>query len=222
MSDKRLSGRPIEFLPEEALVAAMGLFWERGFEAASMGELEARTGLARSSLYNTFGMKRSFYLKALSFYLERLGEFMFSPLENGREGIEDVHAFFDRLGSGLAKGLGAPKAAKGCMIVNGMIESAGTDPELTLLSEAFSRRFLSSMSQALDRSVRLRQIEPEGLETKARLLLAIALGVNVTSRAGAAPQEIGALVQAAHELLRSWRAERPSAALPRAGIQART
>lgn len=210
MSETRTVGRPAEFRPDEALLAAMRLFWERGFEATSIGDLEDCTGLGRSSIYNAFGMKRQFYLKALSVYLERLGEFMFSPLENGNGGLEDVHAFFERLRNGLAKGLGAPPSARGCMLVNGMIESAGSDPELSLLSEEFCRRFQSSMSTALERAAGQRQIRGEGIDTKTRLLLAIALGVNVTSRSGAPPEEIGALVNAAHDLVNAWRTPLPS------------
>ena len=58
-------GRPREFDAGAALDGAMRLFWRVGYEAASLPDLEAATGLARSSLYNAFGSKRDLYLKAL-------------------------------------------------------------------------------------------------------------------------------------------------------------
>jgi len=60
--------RTKEFDPEEVLEAAMELFWENGFEATSAQDLVDRTGLNRSSLYNTFGSKQELYLRALDHY----------------------------------------------------------------------------------------------------------------------------------------------------------
>ena len=60
--------RPKEFNESRALAAAMGLFWERGYEATGMRELSAHTGVAISSLYATFGGKHDIYLAALAEY----------------------------------------------------------------------------------------------------------------------------------------------------------
>ncbi len=205
MSDSRPVGRPLEFQPDDALESAMGLFWERGYEATSLQDLESTTGLRRSSLYNAFGSKHDLYLRAMSRYLDKLGELMFTPLETGTEGLEDVHAFFERLRHGIGKGLEAPHSVRGCMMINGMIEFGGTDPKLALLGDGFCRRFVSAMALALRRAAELGQIDRESIDAKARLLLAIALGVNVSSRSGASAREIGALVDAAKDLVASWR-----------------
>jgi TetR/AcrR family transcriptional repressor of nem operon len=63
--------RTKEFDPEAVLEQAMELFWEQGFEATSAQDLVDRTGLNRSSLYNTFGSKRELYLRALDHYREQ-------------------------------------------------------------------------------------------------------------------------------------------------------
>jgi TetR/AcrR family transcriptional repressor of nem operon len=60
--------RSKEFDPDEVLEQAMELFWENGFEATSAQDLVDRTGLNRSSLYNTFGSKQELYLRALDHY----------------------------------------------------------------------------------------------------------------------------------------------------------
>jgi len=60
--------RSKEFDPDEVLEEAMELFWENGFEATSAQDLVDRTGLNRSSLYNTFGSKQELYLRALDHY----------------------------------------------------------------------------------------------------------------------------------------------------------
>ena len=54
------------FDPDRALTQAMLLFWEKGYAAASMAELQARMGLGAKSLYDTFGNKRQLYFRALA------------------------------------------------------------------------------------------------------------------------------------------------------------
>lgn len=54
--------RPREFDQNKALEAAMYVFWEKGFEAASLSDLTARMGIQRPSLYSAFGDKKD-YLK---------------------------------------------------------------------------------------------------------------------------------------------------------------
>src|SRR6266478_5646293 len=56
------------FDPERALAKAMGVFWRLGYESASTETLMKAMGIARQSLYDTFGDKRALYLKALAFY----------------------------------------------------------------------------------------------------------------------------------------------------------
>ncbi|MCB4857998.1 MULTISPECIES: TetR/AcrR family transcriptional regulator [Sphingobium] len=61
-------GRPREFDPEEALSAALTVFWRRGYEGASMAELTEAMGITKPSLYACFGNKESLFRKALDLY----------------------------------------------------------------------------------------------------------------------------------------------------------
>lgn len=61
-------GRPREFNPEEALAAALNVFWRRGYEGASMAELTEAMGITKPSLYACFGNKESLFRKALDLY----------------------------------------------------------------------------------------------------------------------------------------------------------
>ena len=49
--------RPREYDRDEVLEKTTNLFWEKGFEATSINEVVARTGLNKHSLYNEFGEK---------------------------------------------------------------------------------------------------------------------------------------------------------------------
>src|SRR6187431_1625810 len=63
-------GRPREFDVDEALDRAMGVFWRKGYEGASLPELTAAMGINRPSLYAAFGNKESLFKKALGRYVE--------------------------------------------------------------------------------------------------------------------------------------------------------
>ena len=73
--------RQKEFDRDEALHKAMEVFWSRGYEAASVGELVRHMGINRQSLYDTFGDKHSLYLAALDRYREVEGRKLFELLE---------------------------------------------------------------------------------------------------------------------------------------------
>lgn len=58
-------GRPRGFDESAVVAAATGPFLQRGYEATSIDELVAATGLHRGSLYKAFGSKRGIFLAAL-------------------------------------------------------------------------------------------------------------------------------------------------------------
>jgi len=49
----------------KALDQALVAFWHSGYEGTSFADIEAATGLNKSSLYNAFGNKQSLYQKCL-------------------------------------------------------------------------------------------------------------------------------------------------------------
>ncbi len=49
--------RPPEFDREQALVSALHLFWERGYERTTVRDLTKAMGISAPSLYNAFGGK---------------------------------------------------------------------------------------------------------------------------------------------------------------------
>jgi TetR/AcrR family transcriptional repressor of nem operon len=59
-----------EFDASAALDRATEAFWTKGYEATSLDDLCAATGLSRSSLYATFGSKRNLLLLAVDRYAE--------------------------------------------------------------------------------------------------------------------------------------------------------
>jgi TetR/AcrR family transcriptional regulator, transcriptional repressor for nem operon len=79
-----------EFNPARALAKAMHLFWRLGYENTSLEALMKEMGIAKQSLYDTFGDKRALYLKALTHYRDRTnseGQKMLSEIPRVRDGF---------------------------------------------------------------------------------------------------------------------------------------
>lgn len=68
MNDTKKRGRSKQFDQEEALQAAVKVFWDKGYEGASMKDLTTAMGINGPSLYATFGDKQALYIKAIESY----------------------------------------------------------------------------------------------------------------------------------------------------------
>jgi AcrR family transcriptional regulator len=68
-------GRPLSFDRDTALDRAMHVFWEHGYEAASISDLTAAMGITPPSLYTAFGDKERLFLEAIERYGKGPGGF---------------------------------------------------------------------------------------------------------------------------------------------------
>ncbi len=62
--------RTKEFDPKRALTIAMDVFWRLGYENASLGTLLSAMGIAKQSMYDTYGDKRALFFLAMDEYRE--------------------------------------------------------------------------------------------------------------------------------------------------------
>src|ERR1700685_3765088 len=115
--------RAKKFDPEKALAAAMNVFWRLRYANTSLYVLTEEMRVARQSLYDTFGDKRSLYLKALAHYRnETNGSMrrMFQSAPSMKDG-------FARLFFGLS-GERRVKHARGSLLLSANMERAAEDP----------------------------------------------------------------------------------------------
>ena len=109
--------RTKEFDPERVLLKAMNLFWRLGYESTSVEALMREMGIARQSLYDTFGDKRALYLKALAFYRDRTNGAMQRMLES----TPSVKAGFAKLLYGLAAET-REQHERGCLLLSANLQ----------------------------------------------------------------------------------------------------
>ncbi|OUS79720.1 TetR/AcrR family transcriptional regulator [Rhodococcus sp. NCIMB 12038] len=133
--------RTPEFDRDTVLENAMGAFWEHGFEATSMADLLAVTGLSKSSLYASFGDKHAVFVAAYDLYRARRTENLARVLA-AHPPPGGIPAFFDEI-----IGTGAEGWQRfGCMSTNQAAELAQSDREVCtrvaedhqLLEDAFA------------------------------------------------------------------------------------
>jgi AcrR family transcriptional regulator len=190
-------GRPREFNVDEALTAALRVFWRRGYEGASMAELTAEMGIAKPSLYAAFGNKEELFKKALDLYEREKMAYMAEALKEPTS-----RRMAERLLLGALEMQTSSCDPKGCL---GVISSVACGPEAASIRECVIERQKSSRQALIDRLEEYKKDGdlPADIETEAlaRYMVAVLQGLSVQAGAGASKDELKSLVEMA---MRTW------------------
>lgn len=167
------------FNEDEVVGKAMQVFWEKGFEPASMADLIAGTGITRGSLYNAFGGKEQLFVKALAKYDQDNRRALLAELEAMDDPQRAITAFFDA----IVKETVADKKKKGCFLIN-------TASVLTTQGEEVNRIVRNGLRETeafFRRSIEVAQARkqvPQTLapEASAKALMAMVVAIRVLGR----------------------------------------
>ncbi|TQM69788.1 TetR family transcriptional regulator [Actinomadura hallensis] len=176
--------RTKEFDPDAALQKALELFWERGYEATSMADLVEHLGIARASIYATFGGKHDLYVKALERYLQTRDPDVAEVLSQPGPALPAVRALVESYAEESAH----DPRRRGCMVVNAAVELMPRDPQIARRVEASWDTVETALTSALTRARAQGEIsadkDPRAL---ARFLLVMMQGMRVLGRAHPEP-----------------------------------
>ena len=123
--------RPRQYDREEVLEKTTNLFWEKGFEATSMNEVVARTGLNKHSLYSEFGDKEKLFIDCIDYYNSNSSRFLRDILARKPLGLSNIEAFFENRVS-----YAASDDCKGCLIFNSVTEKETLSEEINLKTKS--------------------------------------------------------------------------------------
>lgn len=137
-------GRPKTFNDDAVLEKAMLVFWRKGFDAATLEDIDQATGIPRQSLYRSFKNKRTLFLLSLDYYQDRVASRILSILEQDRPAIENIKAVFDSWQSAIAS-----KNGLGCLMGNTAAQFLPNDEDVRARVLHHQERFVSSFEQAL-------------------------------------------------------------------------
>lgn len=195
-------GRPREFDVDEALDAALRVFWHRGYRATTTRDLERELGLAQSSITSAFGTKADLVDAALTRYLVKLQQDLLDPLRDGPGGLAAIDRFLADLSDWHCD-----EGGRGCLIGRLMCEGAHTEPRIAERVGAYRLSLRSALDTALLRAVEAGEIAAEGLDARRDLVVAIVLGLNLAVQAGYEIAAQRALAQAGRAQVAAWAAQ---------------
>ncbi len=181
-----------------ALDAALLVFRERGYHAASLAELGAAMNLTVGSIYKAFSDKRAIFIAAFDRYTEvRKGE-LNRRLEPARSGLDKVRAMLDF----YADSSHGPEGRLGCLVVGSITElslfDAGITSRLILSLRRVKTQFRDFIQLGRSDGSVSAKIDPEA---SASLLLSLVQGFRVVGKTGRTRAEMMAAVDEAMRLL---------------------
>ncbi|WP_405573703.1 TetR/AcrR family transcriptional regulator [Streptomyces phaeochromogenes] len=196
-------GRPRGFDTDEALEHAMRVFWEQGYEGASLTDLTNVMGITRTSMYAAFGNKEDLFRKALERYTE-------GPASYGARTMREPTAcqVATAFLNGSVRATTRSGCPTGCLGVQGSL--AAGDPGSNARDDLIAWRnentslLRDRFKQAVDEGDLPPDTDPDLL---ARYLMTVANGIAVQAASGATRTD---LQQVADMALRS----RPPATSP--------
>lgn len=156
----------------EALMKALYLFWNKGFETTSLTDLTTELNIGKGSFYDTYGSKRDIFDEALDVYkiqgYETL-DLIFSEKSNPIEGIKN---FLEKHTEIMLE----DSNTKGCFIANSTSELSNDEKISTFLKE-----HNSIMKSKLVNYLRKGQFK-EDVDVIADAILTHATGISVLSQ----------------------------------------
>jgi AcrR family transcriptional regulator len=172
--------RPKEFDYEKAIRKAIRLFSQQGFAATSTDELMRVMDIGRQSMYDSFGDKRSLFLKALEMYVT--------------ESVQSINAEVEKPGSALAAVQNALvtfaersdlSSAEGCMGLNAVSEFGRRDAEVTRITRNAGCMQRQTLMGVLARAKRQGELSSDvDLDVMADFFESTLAGIRMAAKAG--------------------------------------
>ena len=195
--EKAQLGRPRAFDADAALEKAMIVFWEQGYEGASLAGLTEAMGISRKSMYAAFGNKEELFRKALRRYAEGPGGYIVQALR-----APTARAVATEFLAGAVRTCTRTGCPAGCLGVQGALAVGETGraahdtlTEWRALGQAYLR---DRFQRAVDEADLPAGADPDLI---ARYLVTISNGIAVQAAGGAAAEDLQRVADAA---LRNW------------------
>jgi TetR/AcrR family transcriptional repressor of nem operon len=187
------------FDPDQALEAALQVFWSRGYEQASAQDLVEAMGINRGSWYATFGGKAELYRLALQRYCR-------ADLDRWRRELGRPDPLVQVLRTVLeskAADLVADPRGRGCMLANAAAEVRPGTPAAAQVRAALHELhdlLAAAVDRARTRGELLPDADPHAL---AAFLVTTIHGLRVVGKADPDPTRLSTAIDAALSVLPS-------------------
>lgn len=167
--------RPAQYDRDTALQKAVALFWEKGYHASSMKQIEHALDMRPGSLYATFRNKDGLFSEALATYAARGGQELAEHMDGYELIVDGLQDYLRR----VAQSCTSEKIpSRACMIVKTLLESTGNKPELARQAEAILQAVEASFTELLEQAKSHGELQQDtDCPALARLLQAQMMGL---------------------------------------------
>jgi AcrR family transcriptional regulator len=175
----------------------MLVFWEHGYEGASLANLTDAMGISSTSMYAAFGNKEELFRKVLEHYTEGPSAYLVRALKEPTAlGVATAVL------AGVVRTTTRPAHPHGCLGVQGALATSISGQDVRDLLVAWRDNGYSCIRERFQRAVDDGDLPPQtdpGL--LARYLTTLAFGIAVQAASGVGRDELQEMADAA---LRSW------------------
>jgi AcrR family transcriptional regulator len=184
-------GRPRSFDRVAALDAAMHVFWEKGYEGASINDLTSAMGVNPPSLYAAFGDKEQLFLAAIDHYASSRRDQMCPEQRTAKDAVEA----YLRFKVDLLTGEGHPA---GCMLMVAFFTVANASPKLHKVLAQKRAQSREHLKERIKQGIRDGDVAPgTDAEELADFYSAFIAGIAQESRDGVSRKSLLAMVERA-------------------------
>jgi TetR/AcrR family transcriptional repressor of nem operon len=184
--------RSKDFDEKEVLEKALNLFWCNGYNSTSAQEIVDCLGISRSSLYDTFGDKRTLYIKTLKQYQEGMGSSLLATIKASTNPKVTIKNIFQTLVNEAI----VDKKSRGCFMVNASIEVAPFDEEISKIvtenMQSIEEAFYVLIKEGQNSGVLSKANTPRAV---ARFLFNNIFGIRVAAKSGAEKKALEDIVK---------------------------
>ncbi len=163
----------------------MRLFWERGYEATSIGDLTAAMGIGAPSLYAAFGDKKTLFAEAVASFGARYGGFVTRALAEEATAEAAVRRILHEAAVEYTR----PDCPHGCLVISAGVNTTNTEIA-DLLRDMRNwnvDRFAARIQVDIDAG--LLPAHPDA-RTLARYVATVMQGMSQSARDGASQAEL--------------------------------
>lgn len=193
-------GRTKEFDREQVLRKAMIVFWEKGYEGASIPDLLQSMELSRSSMYETFQDKQTLYYEAIQQY-KKMSQKKRDLMNQAPSAITGIRQYFELH---ITNAFATHREAypNGCLITNASVGlDAMDEPLQNTIRQSFTE-LEQLFYEKLKKGQEMGEISPEkDIKMLSFLLLNLNHSINVMARIQSDSDKVRGMMNAVIESL---------------------